>query len=140
MPSLTHSHAASTLTHADHSIASSSQAMNSHLGTDYGVHSFTAPAAHGAAGTLTHSFTQPNASRHQRARHGALAAELLRAGLHPEDAMSESTGRALVACPTYAGKEYALEPWLAAFRALTYEAKHAYQVDNTRVSTRTTSS
>lgn len=43
-------------------------------------------------------------------------------------------GRALVACPTYAGKQYALEPWLAAFNALTYPDKRAYQVDNTRVS------
>jgi hypothetical protein len=49
--------------------------------------------------------------------------------------MSQSTGRALVACPTYAGKEYALEPWIKAYRALTYQAKFAYQVDNTRVST-----
>lgn len=48
--------------------------------------------------------------------------------------MSESTGRVLVGCPTFAGKEYALEPWLAAFHVLTYEAKYAYQVDNTRVS------
>lgn len=48
--------------------------------------------------------------------------------------MSDSTGRVLVSCPTYAGKEYALEPWLAMFKGLTYEAKHAYQVDNTRVS------
>jgi hypothetical protein len=44
-------------------------------------------------------------------------------------------GKALVACPTYAGKQYALEPWLKAYEALTYPAKHAYQVDNTRVST-----
>ena len=43
-------------------------------------------------------------------------------------------GRVLVACPTYAGKQYALEPWLEAFRALTYPDKIAYQVDNTRVS------
>lgn len=49
--------------------------------------------------------------------------------------MSEATGRVLVACPTYAGKEYALDPWLAMFKALRYEPKHAYQVDNTRVST-----
>lgn len=60
MPALTHSHAASTLTHADHSVASSTHALNSHVGTDYGVHTFTAPAAHGTAGTLTHSFTQPS--------------------------------------------------------------------------------
>jgi len=43
-------------------------------------------------------------------------------------------GRALVACPTYAGKEYALDRWKAGFDALTYTEKHAYQVDNTRVS------
>lgn len=48
--------------------------------------------------------------------------------------MSESTGRVLVACPTYAGKEYALDDWLKAFKAYTYEPKYAYQVDNTRVS------
>jgi hypothetical protein len=48
--------------------------------------------------------------------------------------VSESTGRVLVGCPTFAGKEYSLDPWLAMFHALTYEAKHAYQVDNTRVS------
>jgi hypothetical protein len=43
-------------------------------------------------------------------------------------------GRVLVACPTYAGKSYALEPWIEAYRALTYPDKSAYQVDNTRVS------
>lgn len=48
--------------------------------------------------------------------------------------MSESTGRVLVSCPTYAGKEYSLDRWVDGFKALTYEAKHAYQVDNTRVS------
>jgi len=43
-------------------------------------------------------------------------------------------GRVLVACPTYAGKEYALDPWIAAFRALDYEEpRFAYQVDNTAV-------
>jgi hypothetical protein len=45
--------------------------------------------------------------------------------------MSEK-GKALVACPTYAGKEYCLEDWVAAFNALTYADKTAYQVDNTR--------
>lgn len=60
MPSLTHSHAATTLTHADHNIASATQGIAAHAGTAYGVHTFTAPAAHGTAGTLTHSFTQPN--------------------------------------------------------------------------------
>jgi len=34
--------------------------VGSHIGTDYGVHSITAPAAHGTAGTVTHSFTQPS--------------------------------------------------------------------------------
>lgn len=43
-------------------------------------------------------------------------------------------GFALMACPTYAGKQYALEPWLEAFKAQTYPFKYAYQVDNTRVS------
>lgn len=47
-----------------------------------------------------------------------------------------TTGKALVACPTYAGKEYSLKPWIEAFNALTYPDKHAYQVDNTRVSTK----
>lgn len=49
--------------------------------------------------------------------------------------MQTGRGRVLVACPTYAGKQYALKPWLDAFRALAYEDKSAYQVDNTRVST-----
>jgi hypothetical protein len=41
-------------------------------------------------------------------------------------------GRVLVACPTYAGKEYALGAWVAAARGFTYdEPVHAYQVDNT---------
>ena len=48
--------------------------------------------------------------------------------------MSASTGRVLVAAPTYAGKEYALDAWAAMFKALDYQEKHAYQVDNTRVS------
>lgn len=60
MPSMSHSHAASTLTHADHSIASSSQAIAAHAGSAYGVHNITPPAAHGTAGTLSHSFTQPD--------------------------------------------------------------------------------
>jgi hypothetical protein len=34
--------------------------VGSHIGTDYGVHSITAPAAHGTAGTVAHSFTQPS--------------------------------------------------------------------------------
>lgn len=45
------------------------------------------------------------------------------------------SGSVLVACPTYAGKEYALEAWKAGFDALTYEPRYAYQVDNTSVST-----
>jgi hypothetical protein len=48
--------------------------------------------------------------------------------------MSEEKGRVLVSCPTYAGKEYCLPEWKAAFDALTYEPRFAYQVDNTRVS------
>lgn len=47
--------------------------------------------------------------------------------------MSEQTGRVLVACPTYAGKEYALDAWIEHYRALNYEPKSAYQVDNTRL-------
>lgn len=44
-----------------------------------------------------------------------------------------SLGSVLVACPTYAGKEYALDAWVASVRALEYpEPVHAYQVDNTR--------
>lgn len=49
--------------------------------------------------------------------------------------MSESTGRVLVGCPTYAGKEYCLDAWVRATKALTYDPKHIYTVDNTRVST-----
>jgi hypothetical protein len=49
--------------------------------------------------------------------------------------VSEKTGRVLVGCPTYAGKEYSLDPWLTMFKSLTYSPKFAYQVDNTRVST-----
>lgn len=45
-------------------------------------------------------------------------------------------GKALVACPTYAGKQYSLEPWIECFKSQTYQDKHAYQVDNTRVSTK----
>ncbi len=43
-------------------------------------------------------------------------------------------GRVLMACPTYAGKEYCHDQWVAAYRALTYPAVSAYQVDNTRLS------
>lgn len=48
--------------------------------------------------------------------------------------MSEPGGRVLVACPTYAGKQYCLDQWVAGFDALDYKDKWAYQVDNTRVS------
>lgn len=48
--------------------------------------------------------------------------------------MQDGTGKVLVSAPTFAGKEYALDAWIAGFRALTYKDKHAYQVDNTRVS------
>jgi hypothetical protein len=62
VPSFTGTDAALTLTHADHSIASlSHQAIGTHLATDYGVHSITAPPAHGTAGTVTHSFTESSA-------------------------------------------------------------------------------
>ena len=44
-------------------------------------------------------------------------------------------GSVLVACPTYAGKEYALDRWVASARSLVYpEPIHFYQVDNTAVS------
>lgn len=48
--------------------------------------------------------------------------------------MSEPAGRVLVACPTYAGKQYCVDQWIAGFDALDYKDKWAYQVDNTRVS------
>jgi hypothetical protein len=48
--------------------------------------------------------------------------------------LSVETGRVLVGCPTYAGKEYSLGPWVEMFKALDYQPKHAYQVDNTRIS------
>jgi hypothetical protein len=48
--------------------------------------------------------------------------------------VSEPTGRVLVGCPNYAGKEYSLDQWIAGFKALDYEDKFAYHVDNTRVS------
>lgn len=41
---------------------------------------------------------------------------------------------ALVACNTYAGKEYCLDEWVAAYNALTYEPKANFVVDNTAVS------
>lgn len=42
-----------------------------------------------------------------------------------------SKGKVLVACATYAGKEYALDAWVDMFNALTYEERQAYMVDNT---------
>jgi len=48
--------------------------------------------------------------------------------------MQEGKGKVLVACPTYAGKQYSLQPWIEAYQALTYPNKVAYQVDNTSVS------
>lgn len=45
--------------------------------------------------------------------------------------MTIETGAVLVACPTYAGKQYALDAWVAGYEALDYEPKFAYQVDNT---------
>ena len=48
--------------------------------------------------------------------------------------MSIEKGRVLVACPTYAGKEYALDAWKAGFDAMTYQPRVAYQVDNTAIS------
>ena len=44
-------------------------------------------------------------------------------------------GKVLVSCPTFAGKEYCLDEWISMFHALDYDAKFAYQVDNTRIST-----
>lgn len=50
-----------SLSHASHSVgAQTHNGVGTHVGTDYGVHAFTAPTAHGTAGTLTHSFTQPS--------------------------------------------------------------------------------
>lgn len=61
VPSFSGSAPATTLTHADHSFPSlSHQAIGTHVGTDYGVHTITQPADHGTAGTLTHSFSEPN--------------------------------------------------------------------------------
>lgn len=61
IPSMTGFHAATTLSHADHSFPSMShQDIGTHAGTAYGTHAVTPPAAHGAAGTVTHSFGQPN--------------------------------------------------------------------------------
>jgi hypothetical protein len=61
VPSVSGTGASQALAHADHSFPSlSHQAVGTHAATDYGVHSFTAPPAHGSAGTVTHSFTQPS--------------------------------------------------------------------------------
>lgn len=38
----------------------------------------------------------------------------------------------LVACPTFAGKAYALDAYLAAYEALEYEPRHLFMVDTTR--------
>lgn len=38
----------------------------------------------------------------------------------------------LVACPTYAGKELALDEWIKAYNSYLYTPRHAYMVDNTR--------
>ena len=44
-------------------------------------------------------------------------------------------GRVLVACPSYAGKEYSLDAWVAGVRAMVYDDDlSAYQVDNTATS------
>jgi hypothetical protein len=73
--SVTHTHAAITLTHGsiashtashaatpDHSVAALTHAAaGTHSGTTYGVHTITQPADHGAAGTIVHSYSQPNA-------------------------------------------------------------------------------
>jgi hypothetical protein len=60
-PSGSHVHASSAAAVADLSFPSlSHQDIGTHKGTDYGVHQFTAPAAHGTAGTLVHSFTEPD--------------------------------------------------------------------------------
>jgi len=48
--------------------------------------------------------------------------------------LSAATGRVLVGAPTFAGKEYALDPWIEMFKALDYAPKHLYTVDNTRIS------
>ena len=36
-----------------------------------------------------------------------------------------------MACPTYCGKEYALDAWIAAFHSFNYPGSWMYQVDNT---------
>jgi len=59
------SHATVTAAVASHPTATASGlahgGVGTHAGTDYGVHTFTAPPAHGVAGTVTHSFTEPDA-------------------------------------------------------------------------------
>ena len=42
-----------------------------------------------------------------------------------------SASGCLVAAPTYAGKEYALDAWIEGYKALTYQPRWCYQVDNT---------
>jgi hypothetical protein len=51
-----------------------------------------------------------------------------------EGGVSDATGRVLIGCPTYAGKEYSLDAWLKGVRSQTYEPKSIYTVDNTRIS------
>ena len=69
------SHAAATLTRASHPTLTASGLTHdtapAHVGTDYGVHSFTAPPAHGTAGTVTHSFSESSA--HALSAHDTVA-------------------------------------------------------------------
>jgi hypothetical protein len=65
VPSSTGTNEAQTVTQAAHAAytldaGATHPAIGTHVGTDYGVHTFTAPPAHGTAGTVTHSFTQPS--------------------------------------------------------------------------------
>lgn len=46
--------------------------------------------------------------------------------------MGVDKGRALIFAPTYAGKAYCLDEWIAGCRAQTYEDKSIYTVDNSR--------
>ena len=40
-------------------------------------------------------------------------------------------GKVLVACPSYAGKEYALDAWIEGFKSFNYPDAYAYMLDNT---------
>lgn len=66
VPTNSASMAASTYTRPSHptqSVAGMTHAtIDSHLATDYGVHTVTAPPAHGTAGTVTHSFSETTTS------------------------------------------------------------------------------